>query len=158
MIFLHETHEIIGGKTAEFEAARAASTGGRSIEADGTARLLWFWHHTHGTGPSYQAVSITAVRDWAAWGEIVEAMRGAGVAALVGGVLDAAPRGGEQAAAADRVVAAAGGRPRRAAGSAGRRAGRSTCTTPGWPYVGKLDAYVDALGSVFYPGHRAPTR
>src|SRR5439155_6798163 len=41
------------------------------VEEDGRARLLWFWHLTHGTGASYQAVSITAVRDWATWGALV---------------------------------------------------------------------------------------
>src|SRR5512143_3774983 len=76
MIFLHETHEIVGGKTAEFEAA-VQSVWRPAIEAEGRARLLWYWHLTHGTGLAYQAVSITALRDWSAWGEIVAAMRSA---------------------------------------------------------------------------------
>src|SRR5215510_253831 len=48
MIFIHETHE-----------------------ERGDARLLWFWELAHGTSASYQAVSITAVRDWATWGALV---------------------------------------------------------------------------------------
>jgi hypothetical protein len=36
--------------------------------ADGDdARLLWYLDHVHGTGPSYTVVTITAVKDAAAW-------------------------------------------------------------------------------------------
>src|SRR5262245_46106486 len=75
MIYLHETHELIGGKSEEFESAFREVWKPR-LEAGGRARLQWYWHHTHGTGPSYQAISITAVRDWTAWGEIAAEMRG----------------------------------------------------------------------------------
>ena len=74
MLFLHETHEIIGCQTPAYEAA-VRDRWRPLVEAQGTARLLWFWHLTHGTGLAYQAVSITAVRDWAAWGALTEAMR-----------------------------------------------------------------------------------
>jgi len=67
MIFLHETHEIAGGRMAEFE--EAYRTGWKPLLEEGRkSRLLWFWHHTHGTGPSYQAVSVTAIESWSAWG------------------------------------------------------------------------------------------
>src|SRR5258705_7705571 len=70
MIYLHEVHEVLGGKMEEF--GDAVRTEWRPLlEEGGRARLSWYWHLTHGTGPSYQAVSITAVRDWAAWGELV---------------------------------------------------------------------------------------
>src|SRR5437867_6819305 len=74
MIYVHEVHEVLGGKMEEFgEAVRSEW---RPLVEDGNrARLLWFWQHTHGTGPSYQAISITAVRDWAAWGELAERSR-----------------------------------------------------------------------------------
>src|SRR3989454_8198285 len=70
MIYVHEVHEVLGGKMEEFgEAVRREW---RPLVEDGDrARLLWFWQLTHGTGASYQAVSITAVRDWATWGELV---------------------------------------------------------------------------------------
>ena len=74
MLYLHETHEIIGGKMDDFEHALGQHWVPLA-EAGGVAKLLWFWHHTHGTGPSYQAISITAVRDWNAWGTLVERMR-----------------------------------------------------------------------------------
>ena len=67
MIFVHEVHEVVGGKMMEF--GDAVRTQWRPLlEEDGHARLLWFWELAHGTGASYQAVSITAVRDWATWG------------------------------------------------------------------------------------------
>src|SRR5437867_1148196 len=70
MIFIHETHEVAGGKMEEF--GDALRTRWRPLlEERGDARLLWFWELAHGTGASYQAVSITAVRDWAAWGALV---------------------------------------------------------------------------------------
>ena len=74
MIFLHEVHEISGGRSREFEVS-FRDVWKPAIERGGLARLLWFWEHAHGTGPSYQAVSITAVRDWAAWGELVRRLR-----------------------------------------------------------------------------------
>ena len=67
MIYLHEVHEVLGGKMEEF--SDALRTRWRPLlEEDGQARLLWYWELTHGTGPSYQAVSIAAVRDWTTWG------------------------------------------------------------------------------------------
>src|SRR2546425_212804 len=50
MIYLHETHEVIGGQMDAFEHALRAQWV-PLIERDGDAKLLWFWHHTHGTGP-----------------------------------------------------------------------------------------------------------
>src|SRR6266403_363656 len=70
MIYVHEVHEVLGGKMEEF--GDAVRREWRPLVEDGErARLLWFWQLTHGTGASYQAVSITAVRDWATWGELV---------------------------------------------------------------------------------------
>ena len=149
MIFLHEIHEIIGGRTPDFEAA-LQSQWRPLIEADGRARLLWFWHLTHGTGPSYQAVSITAVRDWAAWSEIVAAMRGKAWRPwwdvcwtlrreVVSKLLQPTPWSPLQSV---DLSAAASSAPGESA---------LYLHDTGWPYTGKLDEYVAALGSVFYP-------
>jgi hypothetical protein len=66
MLFLHEVHRVAGAKEREFEAAFRAGWM-EALAADRDARLLWFLHHAHGTGPSYQVVTITALADGAAW-------------------------------------------------------------------------------------------
>src|SRR5256712_12283204 len=77
MIFLHEVHEVAGGRMGDFE--EAIQSGWKPlVEKERTAKLLWFWQHTHGTGPSYQAVSITAVKDWATGGRLVGQGRAGG--------------------------------------------------------------------------------
>src|SRR4030095_9436417 len=59
MIFLHETHDVAAGKREEFwEAVRTEWR--PLVEEDGAARLLWAFELTHGTGVSYQAITITA--------------------------------------------------------------------------------------------------
>ena len=149
MLFLHETHEIIGGQTPAFEAA-VRDRWQPLIEAQGTARLLWFWHLTHGTGLAYQAVSITAVRDWAAWGALTDAMR-----------TDAGWREWfSQVWTLRREVTTKLLQPTpwSPLASIDLAAPAPAVETPslflqdtGWPHPGKLDAYVAALGSVFYP-------
>jgi len=152
MLYLHETHEIIGGQTAAFETA-VQEHWRPLIETDGRARLLWFWHLTHGTGPSYQVVSITAVRDWTAWGEIVSSMRSAAWRSwwetcwtlrreVTSKMLQPTPWSPLQSIDLARVPTPADPEP------------ALYLHDTGWPYVGKLDAYVDALGSVFYPATR----
>jgi hypothetical protein len=66
MLFLHEVHKVVGKKEDEFEAS--FREGWMPILAkDDDARLLWYYNHTMGTGPSYQVVTITGIRDGAAW-------------------------------------------------------------------------------------------
>lgn len=153
MLYLHETHEIIGGKTAEFEAA-VQGVWRPAIEAEGRARLLWYWQHTHGTGPAYQAISITAVRDWSAWGEIVAAMGSAPAwqrwfeacwtlrREVVGKLLQPTPWSPLQSVDLREAPAPTDEAP------------ALYLHDTGWPFPGKLTAYVDALGSVFYPATR----
>jgi hypothetical protein len=66
VLFVHETHALVGSREDEFEAAWR--DGWMPLLAEGDdARLLWYCHHAHGSGPAYQAVTVTAVRDGAAW-------------------------------------------------------------------------------------------
>ena len=51
MLFVHETHEVAGGKMEEFEEA-VRTLWRPLVEERGGVRLLWFWHLTHGTGAS----------------------------------------------------------------------------------------------------------
>jgi hypothetical protein len=71
MLFLHEVHQVVGAREEEFEAAYR--DGWLEVLAKGDdARLLYFLHHAHGTGRAYNVVTITAVRDGAAWERLAE--------------------------------------------------------------------------------------
>jgi len=151
MLFLHETHEVVAGKMAEFEAA--VREGWRPlVEERREARLLWFWDHTHGTGPSYQAITMTAVRDWATWGAIVDRMR-----------TDAAFRDwdrrvwGLRREVTRKLMLPTDWSPLRDVDLAATTPVAETDTPAmflhdtGWPFPGKLEEYAAALGSIFLP-------
>jgi hypothetical protein len=68
MLYLHETHSVVGRAEDEFEEAFRGPGGYMErLAAGDDARLLWFLEHVHGTGPAYTVVTITALRDAAAW-------------------------------------------------------------------------------------------
>src|SRR6185295_12981861 len=48
MIFVHETHDLQGGKADEFSEA-FRTTWRPLLEEDASARLLWYWDVPHGT-------------------------------------------------------------------------------------------------------------
>ena len=74
MLLLHEVHQVRGAREEEFEAAYR--DGWMPTLATGEdARLLYFLHHAHGTGRAYNVVTITAVRDGAAWERVAESLR-----------------------------------------------------------------------------------
>ncbi len=66
MLFVHEVHRVVGRKEDEFEAAFREGLM-PTLAKDDDARLLWYMNHAHGSGVSYQVVTITGVRDGAAW-------------------------------------------------------------------------------------------
>ena len=66
MLFIHETHRVDGRKEDEFEAAYREGWMPLLAKED-DARLLWYTNHAHGSGVSYNVVTITAVRDAGAW-------------------------------------------------------------------------------------------
>ena len=153
MIFLHEVHEVAGGRMAEFEAA--VRTGWKPlVEEPGDARLLWFWHHTHGTGPSYQAVSITALGGWDVFGRLVRRAREDHALRdwyrdvcqfrrdVTGKILIPTSWSPLQEVDLSASAAAPAAEP------------SVHLHDTGWPFPGKLDAYVAALGEVFYPATR----
>jgi hypothetical protein len=65
-LFVHETHHVRGKSEEDFEAAYRDQWM-PALAADNDARLLWYCHHAHGSGPAYHVVTITGVRDGAAW-------------------------------------------------------------------------------------------
>jgi hypothetical protein len=68
MLFLHETHKIKGKREDDFEAAMRDGWMQRLAEGD-EARLLWYANHAHGSGASYQVVTVTGIAD-GAWEEL----------------------------------------------------------------------------------------
>lgn len=71
MFFVHETHEVRGEHEDAFcEALRDRWMPALALDAD--ARLLYALHHAHGTGVSYNLVTLTALRDGAAWGRLAQ--------------------------------------------------------------------------------------
>ncbi len=151
MIFVHEIHEVVAGKLEAF--GEAVRTQWRPLlEADGRARLCWYWELTHGTGPSYQVVSVTAVRDWPTW------------VALAGvGSTDARARDWQKLSwtlrrdVTSKVLIPTAWSPLQ---EVDLSAPPVTATTDaptmylhdtGWPFPGKLEEYAGALGSIFYP-------
>jgi hypothetical protein len=68
MLFLHETHSVIGRHEDEFEAAFRDPGGWiERVATSPDSRLLWYLDHVHGTGPAYTVVTITALRDATTW-------------------------------------------------------------------------------------------
>jgi hypothetical protein len=73
MLFLHETHSVIGRHEDDFEEAYRGPDGWiERLGASDEARLLWYLDHVHGTGPAYTVITITAVRDAPAWQRLAE--------------------------------------------------------------------------------------
>ena len=69
MLLLHEIHTVAGRKEDEFEAAfrdRWMPT----LAREDDARLLYFLRLAHGTGRAYHVVTITGLRDGAAYGRL----------------------------------------------------------------------------------------
>ena len=70
MLLLHEVHHVRGRLEDAFETAYREQWMPRVADS-GDARLLWFAHHAHGSGPAYHVVTVTAVRDGAAYERLV---------------------------------------------------------------------------------------
>ncbi|WP_231989832.1 hypothetical protein [Mycobacterium sp. 852002-51057_SCH5723018] len=63
---MHEVHKVRGRREDDFEAAFREGWM-PMLGAGEDARLLWYADHAQGSGPSYTVVTITAVKDGAAW-------------------------------------------------------------------------------------------
>ena len=73
-LFLHEVHRVRGLCEDDFEAhyrERWMPALGDGPDG-GDARLLWYTHQAHGSGPAYRIVTITAVADGAAYQRLLE--------------------------------------------------------------------------------------
>ncbi len=81
MLLLHETHHVHGRREPDFD--EAFRTVWMPRLADGSdGRLLYYLRHAHGTGPSYRVITITALRDGAAWERIARRVETGDLAAF----------------------------------------------------------------------------
>jgi hypothetical protein len=81
MLFMHETHRVIGRFAPEFESlVRDEWMAALAVGED--ARLLWYLNHAMGSGPAYEVVTITALSDGAAWEALGRRMAHGDLAAL----------------------------------------------------------------------------
>jgi hypothetical protein len=74
MLFMHELHSVAGEHEHEFEAAFRDGWM-KLLAQDDDARLLWYLNHAHGSGASYRVVTITAIRDGAAYERLADRQR-----------------------------------------------------------------------------------
>ena len=73
MLFVHDVHVVMGEHEFAYEdVMREEYVPG---VADDDTRVLWFLHSTHGSGNAYHIITITAMRDGAAWDRFVERQR-----------------------------------------------------------------------------------
>jgi hypothetical protein len=74
MFYVHEVHRVRGKYEDAFEAAYRDEWMPALAKED-DARLLWYLNHAHGTGPAYNVVTITAVRDGGAWERLTDRLQ-----------------------------------------------------------------------------------
>ena len=73
MLFMHETHRVIGRHAAAFEEIYRTEWMGRLAQGD-DARLVWYLNHAMGSGPAYQVVTITAFSSAESWESVARRM------------------------------------------------------------------------------------
>jgi hypothetical protein len=66
MLFMHETHTVIGKHASDFEELYRAEWM-PALAGSSDTRLAWYLNHAMGSGPAYQVVTVTAVTDGTAW-------------------------------------------------------------------------------------------
>lgn len=71
MLWIHEVHRVRGTLEDDFEAAYRNEWMPRLAQS-GDAKLLYFAHLAHGSGRAYTVITVTAVVDGAAWGNVVD--------------------------------------------------------------------------------------
>ena len=81
MLFMHETHRVIGRHASAFEDLYRNQWMTELARGD-DARLVWYLNHAMGSGPAYQVVTITAVSDGAVWEDLAQRMLGGDLSEL----------------------------------------------------------------------------
>jgi hypothetical protein len=83
VLFVHDVHAVMGERELEFEDS-VRTEYAPAVAADDDTRLLWYLNSTHGAGEAYKVVTITAIRDGAAWERHVERLRRGALSAWSG--------------------------------------------------------------------------
>ncbi|HVT78061.1 MAG TPA: hypothetical protein VHD87_13585 [Acidimicrobiales bacterium] len=152
MLFVHEVHRVAGKQEHRFEDLYRDWA---ALLAKGDdARLLWFMHQGHGTGPAYVFVTVTAVAsaaalddlngrrraggDLHAWTAEVDALRYGSVAK----VLEPAPFSPLQSV--DLASVPAVGACESADGSL-----PLFMEDTAWPHPGRFDDYLEKAGTLY---------
>jgi hypothetical protein len=149
MLFLHEFHKVVGKKAEAFESAYRDRWMPLLAEGDG-ARLAWYFDLAHGSGLAYRVVTVTAVRDGAAYVDLAER--------LARGDLQAWARDldGLQHESIGRVLSPLPWSPPPPAldeipTEIVNREPALYMEDTMWPFPGKLRQYVEAAGAVYQP-------
>jgi hypothetical protein len=74
VLLLHEVHRVRGAAEDDFEAA-FRDRWLPDLAAGDDARLLYFLHLAHGSGRAYTVVTVTGVRDGAAWERLARSVQ-----------------------------------------------------------------------------------
>jgi hypothetical protein len=75
MLVLHEVHTVVGEHARAFDHLCRDQLAGRLAEVEGV-RLLWYFDHAAGSGPSYNVVTLTGLADGAALDRLTAATHG----------------------------------------------------------------------------------
>jgi hypothetical protein len=148
VLFVHEVHVVVGRDADAFdELYRDGWT--TALASGGDARLLWYLHQAHGTGPSYTVVTIIGVASASASAALGERIRTGDLREL------AAATDAHRHQHAAKVL-------RPVEWSPLRDVDLATTPTDGldrpptlfmedtaWPYRGRLDDYLARAGSLY---------
>jgi hypothetical protein len=148
MLFLHEVHTVKGRKEDEFEAAYRDEWMPTLAKSD-YARMLWYTNHAHGSGVSYNVVTISALSDGSSWEDLARRIQRGDLQSwmrevdtlrhdVVGKIL--VPLYWSPVQEFELESIPADGR---------RHEPTLYMEDTMWPYEGKLQDYIDACGSVY---------
>lgn len=153
---MHEVHKVRGRHEDDFEAAFRDGWMPKLATGD-DARLLWYADHAQGSGPSYTVVTVTAVRDGAAWERLALGVQGGDLQTWMRGLdelrhdveaklLVALPWSPMQNVTFDEIPVD------------GREHGLSLYMEDTmWPYHDKFEEYIDRCSDVYAPGLERPS-
>lgn len=146
MLFIHELHKVVGKRAGEFEEAFRGVWMPKLAEGS-EARLLWYLDLAHGSGLAYRAVTITAVKDGAAWQRLADRVASGDLRTW------ARRLDGLQHESTSRIMAPLGWSPGIEFDAVpvdpAEREPAMYMEDTMWPFPGQLPAYVAAAGDVY---------